>query len=68
MVITAIQGVVENGKIRLEEKVSLPENTKVFVIVADAIASPAREVIHLRSPRLANPQDLGDFHKEILDA
>ncbi len=47
MLINAIEGVVENGRIRLREDVSLPENTRVYVIVAestgaDRAASPLR--------------------------
>jgi hypothetical protein len=64
MPLTAIEGVVENGMIRLREDVSLPENTRVYVIIADSrpIASP-----HVRSPRLAHPDQAGDFRKQIVE-
>ena len=65
MLVTAIEGVVENGKIRLREEVTLAENTKVYVIVADPqmASNPAR----VRTPRLANPQQAGDFRKQVLE-
>lgn len=65
MTVTAIEGVVENGRIRLSEEVTLPENTRVFVIVANDVATPA--VAHLRSPRLADPQQTADFRKQVLE-
>lgn len=64
MLVTAIEGVVENGTIRLREDVSLAENTKVYVIVADMPMSPSA---HVRTPRLAHPQQAGDFRKQVLE-
>ena len=64
MPITAIEGVVEDGKIRLCEKVQLPENTRVFVIVAN---QPALEPPRIASPRLANPAQAGDFRKQVVE-
>ena len=64
MLINAIEGIVENGKIRLEENVRLPENAKVYVIVAD----PAQTLSHkIASPRLANPKQAADFSKQIVE-
>ena len=64
MTLTAIEGVVRNGQIRLSEQVALPENTRVYVIVAEAsgAALPA-----IRTPRLADPRQAGDFRKEVLE-
>ena len=64
MPITAIEGVVENGGIRLSERVSLPENTRVYVIVAEMPAGPQARV---HSPRLARPEQAGDFRKQIVE-
>ncbi len=36
MSITAYQGRIENGRIRLAEDIRLPENARVYVIVAEA--------------------------------
>lgn len=62
MNITPIEGVVENGQIRLLQSVTLPENTKVFVVVRD---SGPRSPIHIQSPRLANPEQARDFEKQV---
>ncbi len=64
MVITAIEGVVESGKIRLQEEVTLAENTKVYVILAN---TPTNILAHLHTPRLADPQRSGDFRKQIVE-
>ena len=58
MVITAIEGIVENGAIRLREKVSLAENTRVYVIVAEGATVPTAQI---RSPRLAKPEQAAEF-------
>jgi uncharacterized lipoprotein YbaY len=55
-----VEGVVENGQIRLRERVTLPENAKVYVIVPDADA-PAR----IYSPRLAHPEQAAQFAKQV---
>lgn len=64
MSVTAIEGVVENGKIRLTEDVALPENARVYVIVADA---PAATIAKLRSPRLADPNQAAQFRKQVFE-
>jgi uncharacterized lipoprotein YbaY len=62
--VTAIEGVVENGKISLRESVSLPENTRVFVIVPDVSAKP---VAHVRPPHFVNVRDAVRFQKQVMD-
>jgi len=64
MPLTAIEGVVENGAIKLREDVSLPENTRVYVIIADS--RPVTSA-HARSPRLARRDQAGDFRKQIIE-
>jgi len=61
VLVTAIEGVVENGRIRLREEVSLAENTRVYVIVADMDSRPSAQI---HTPRLANPRQIGDFRKQ----
>ena len=58
------EGVVENGRIRLREEVTLPENSRVYVIIADTTPSSSAQV---RSPRLAHPEQAGDFRKQIAE-
>ena len=60
----AIEGIVENGRIRLREDVALPENAKVYVIVADERDTAAPR---LRSPRLADCRQSGDFRKQVVE-
>lgn len=67
MPLTAIEGFVENGTIRLRENVSLPENTRVFVII-DGFAGPgAAPSARVRRPHLAHPQQSQDFRKQIVE-
>ncbi len=59
-----IEGIVENGQIRLLENVRLPENTRVYVVIAESDASrPAR----IYSPRLAHPEQAADFVKQVFE-
>jgi hypothetical protein len=65
MLFNAIEGVVENGRIRLSEEVALPENTKVYVVVAEPDGSTAA---HIRTPRLAHPEQAKEFAKRVVEA
>lgn len=62
--VMAMEGIVENGRIRLQDAVHLAEHTRVYVIVADAAHPPATAI---RSPRFVNPQDANDFRKRIVE-
>lgn len=64
MLVNAIEGVVENGKICLREDIKLPEKTRVYVIVAELSNNLSPKI---RSPRLANPDQLRDFHKQVVE-
>ena len=64
MPLTAIEGVVENGTIRLREDVSLPEKTRMYVIIADPRPAAAASV---RSPHLARREQSRDFRKQIVE-
>lgn len=60
----SIEGIVENGQIRLLENVQLAENTRVYVVVAEGEASrPA----HVYSPRLSHPHEASDFVKQVFE-
>ena len=58
------EGIVLNGEIRLRGNVGLPENTRVFVVVPDAAESA---IAHIRTPRLAHPEQASEFKMEVLD-
>jgi hypothetical protein len=61
MRVTTLEGVVEDGRIRLIDSDVLPENKKVYVIVPDTPVEAPR----IWSPRLANPGQLAEFTMEV---
>jgi hypothetical protein len=63
MNILALEGLVEDGQIRLLDGVVLPDKTKVYVVVP---AAPERTP-RVWSPRLANPQDASQFRMEVTE-
>jgi hypothetical protein len=62
MKVTAVEGTVENGQIKLPANVHLPENTKVYVVIpgVEAVSTP-----YIGSPRLVHPEQVTDFTKEV---
>ena len=64
MAAKAYEGTVENGQIQLRYGIVLPERTKVYVLVPDL---QGNDVPCLRSPRLAHPQQIGDFRKQLIE-
>jgi hypothetical protein len=64
MGVTTVEGVVENGQIRLPATVRLPERTKVYVIIPDV---DVQAVAYIGSPRLVHPEQAADFQKEVLE-
>ncbi len=64
MTVTAYEGIVEKGKIRLKVGVRLPEKAKVFVIVPD---EQEVKTAHVMTPRLKNPAQANDFKMEICE-
>lgn len=63
MEIVTLEGVVEQGQIRLKGNVQLPEKTKVYVIVPQTESTIGRRVY---SPRLAQPEQSQDFKMQII--
>ena len=63
MQITTIEGIVENGQIRLTEKIKLPEMTKVFVVVPNFERTSAQ----IMSPHLVDKDRIKDFEREIIE-
>lgn len=64
MSVVTLEGIVEEGQIRLKNKLHLPDKTKVYVIIPDF-----DEEKHARiySPRLANSEQAIDFKMEITE-
>ena len=64
MAILTIEGMVENGQIRLRDPVVLPEHAKVYVLIPDAEAVPSARAY---SPRLVHPEQAADFTKQVIE-
>lgn len=60
------EGVVEQGQIKLNSDVRLPEGTKVYIVVPDIELE--EKGMHLRSPRLAHPEQAADFEMEVVES
>ena len=71
MLINAVEGIVQNGKIHLRDAVSLPENARVYVIIAneqvDQLAHADDREARIRSPRLARAEQSKDFAKQVVE-
>ena len=65
MTISAIEGVVQNGQIRLLDNVTLPENARVYVIIPSLATVPNARIY---SPRLVHQEQAGDFVKQVIEA
>jgi hypothetical protein len=65
MTTTTIEGIIENGAVRLPPNIHLPERSKVLVIVP-GIDRP-NVTSHVASPRLAHPEQAADFAKTVVE-
>jgi hypothetical protein len=64
MHIDTLEGIVKNGQVQFLGQGTLPENTKVYVIVQKP--DPAG-VARIRSPRLAHPEQADEFRKQVIE-
>lgn len=64
MKVTALEGIVENGQIRLSATVRLPERAKVYVVIPDVDVQTG---VYIGSPRLVHPEQAADFKKEVVE-
>jgi hypothetical protein len=64
MSIVTLEGIVQEGQIRLKTDFHLPNKTKVYVVVPDI---QVEKYAHIFSPRLANPEQAIDFKMEITE-
>jgi hypothetical protein len=64
MNISTIEGIVENGQIRLLGNVALPEHAKVYIVVPGLDTTPTARIM---SPRLAHPEQATDFVKQVFE-
>lgn len=64
MSVMTLEGVVEQGQIRLRSNVRLKDHTKVLVVVPDYWTEETRRIV---SPRLVRAEQLVDFEMEIVE-
>ena len=64
MQVTTIQGVIENGQVKLSEAIQIPEKSIVYVVVPDV--QPSR-VVRVMSPRAVRPEKLEDLEREMIE-
>ncbi len=62
--VVALEGVIENGQIRLMGNIRLPEGTRVFVVVPDIQVERVPRVV---SPHLVNKEQAKDFVLEVVE-
>ncbi len=65
MATLTVEGFVENGRIQLRDTVTLPEHTKVYVVIPDVEAAP---IARTYSPRLRHREQARDFAKQVTEA
>jgi predicted DNA-binding antitoxin AbrB/MazE fold protein len=58
------EAIYEGGVIRLVDDIRLPDHTKVYVVVPEAVE---KSNCHIRSPRLLHPHEAADFVKEVVE-
>jgi hypothetical protein len=63
MSVVTLEGLVEDGRIRLLDGATLPDKTRVYVLVPGAALQPPR----LRSPRLADPRQASEFTMRVTE-
>ena len=63
MSVIALEDYVKDGQIRLTDRAALPEEAKVYVVVADAPPRASR----IWSPRLADPRQIEEFSIEVTE-
>ena len=60
--LTTIEGIVQNGMIRLRDNVTLPENARVYVIVAD---TEQKSASHIRNASPGESQPSQRFPNKL---
>ena len=64
MAISTFAGIVENGQIRLRDNVTLPERTRVYVVIPDLEVVPKA---YVQTPRLVYPEQASLFAKQVIE-
>jgi hypothetical protein len=64
MSVATVEGIIENGQVRLPPNIHLPERAKVFVVIPDVAQSTLTP--YIGSPRLVRPEQAADFTKRVV--
>jgi hypothetical protein len=64
MKVTTYEAVIEDGQVRLPDDAHIPDHTKVYVVVPMA---ETVERVRIISPRLAHPEQIAEFSKEVTE-
>jgi hypothetical protein len=69
MSVLTIEGLIdENGRIQIIDKVQLPKNIRVFIVIPEVHTTPIlKEKAIIYSPRLVHPEDMADFKLEVIE-
>ncbi|MBI4751493.1 MAG: hypothetical protein HY774_23685 [Acidobacteria bacterium] len=68
MSVVTIEGSIQDGKIELLEKVDLPDQTRVYVVVPDfSVREVKQRFARIASPRLKDQSFIQDFVIEVID-
>ena len=65
MSVPTLEGIVENGQIRVRSDIHLPEKARVFIVIPDA---PATHEAHIYRRGLVSPKQAADFKLEVIEA
>ena len=65
MSVLTLEGIVENGQIRVHSDIPLPEKARVFIIIPDVTTT---QMAHVYSPRLVHSEQAADFKLEVSEA
>ncbi|MGB9179980.1 MAG: hypothetical protein WCB68_12105 [Pyrinomonadaceae bacterium] len=64
MGVLTIEGIVDNGQIKLASDVRLPDHIKVYVVVPDM---KIEQTVSLFSPHLKNSEETAEFEMEVVE-
>lgn len=65
MSVMALEGIIENGQIRLLNALDLPEKTRVYIIIPEI--QNYQKIVHIYSPRLVNQEQAKYFEPEVVE-
>jgi len=64
MEVMTLEGIVEQGQIRLPAHINLPDKTRVYIVVPGL---HVEQQVRIVSPRLVHPEQAADFALEIVE-